>query len=128
MGPPKSIKVGDTEIPDCTAIEITHESRVFEIFWRNYVGYSVLDESYASVSDDECYEGNRFRIYSKSRFIEFMSKATFACDEYPGPTRHYCIACEDHVVHVLSVEPPTVRRIGGPESSSRTGESANLIH
>jgi hypothetical protein len=127
-GLPKSIKVGETEISDCTAIEITHESRVFEIFWRSYVGYSMLNESYASVNDDECYEGNRFRTYSKSHFILFMSKATFACDEYPGPTQHYCIACEDHVLHVLSVETPTVRRINGPERSRGASESVNLIH
>jgi hypothetical protein len=93
VGPPQSIKVGQTVIPDCTAIQITNKSRVFEILWSNYVGYSVLNESYASVSDEECCEGNRFRIYSKSRFIQFMSQATFARDDYPGPTRHYGIAC-----------------------------------
>lgn len=127
-GPPKSIKVGETEISDCTAIEITYESRVFEIFWRSYVGYSMLNESYANVDDQESYAGNRFRIYSNSRFIQFMSQATFACDEYPGPTQHYCIACEDHVIHVLSVEPPTVRKISGLERSTRVSEPANLIN
>jgi hypothetical protein len=59
--------------------------------------------------------------------MQFMSQVTFACDEYPGPTRHYCIVCEDHVLHVLSVEPPTVQRIRGSRRSSVTGESANLI-
>jgi len=127
VGSPKSIQVGAIEIPDCTAIEITNESRVFEIFWRGYVGYSVLNESYASVSDEECYEGNRFRIYSKSSFMEFMSRVTFACDEYPGPTRHYCIVCEDQVLHVLSAEPPTVQRIRGSRRPSVAGQSANLI-
>jgi len=58
-------------LSDCIAIEITDESRVFEIFWRNYVGYSVLNESCASVGNEERAEGNRFRIHSKSRFIQF---------------------------------------------------------
>jgi hypothetical protein len=127
VGRPKSIKVGDVTIPDGTPVEIAHESRVFEIVWPSYVGYSVLNESYASVNEEEHYEGNRFRIYSKSRFIQFMSQATFACYEYPGPTLHYCIACEDHIVHVLSVEPPAVRRVRGSARSSAASESAKLI-
>jgi len=124
VGVPKSIKVADTEISDCTAIEITDESRVFEIVWNSYVGYSVLNESYATPSDEESGEGNRFRIYSKSRFLQFMSAATFACDDYPGPMRHYCVGCEDQILHVLSVDPPTVRKVQG---SPRGSESGNLI-
>ncbi len=108
---PKSIKVAGTEIPDCTAIEITDESRVFEIVWNSYVGYSVLNESYATPSDEERSEGNRFRIYSKSRFMQFMLESSFACDDHPGQTRHYRIGAEDHILHVLSVVPPAVRRV-----------------
>jgi hypothetical protein len=78
VGSPKSIKLAETALSDCIAIAITDESRVFEIFWRNYVGYSVLNESCASVGDEERGEGHRFRIYSKSRFIQFMLQATFA--------------------------------------------------
>jgi hypothetical protein len=124
VGSPKSIKVADTEISGCTAIEITDESRVFEIVWNSYVGYSVLNESYATPSDEESGEGNRFRIYSKSRFLQFMSDATFACDDYPGPMRHYCVGCEDQILHVLSVDPPIVRRVQG---SPRGRESGDLI-
>jgi len=111
VGPPEAIKVGGVTIPDCTRIEATQGSKVFEIVWRRYVGYSVLNESFAAVSNEELYEGTQFRIYSKSRFIEYMSRATFASDEYPGPVRHYGIACEDHVIDVLSVEPPEIRKV-----------------
>jgi hypothetical protein len=110
-GPPASIEVGGAIIPNCTPIETTDESRVFEIVWRHYVGYTVLNESYADVSDEECFEGTRFRIYSKSHFIDYMFRATFASDEHPGPTRHYCVACEDHILHVLSVDAPAVQRV-----------------
>ncbi len=110
VGEPESIIVGGVTIPNCTRVETTDRSRVFELVWAHYVGYAVLNESYASVDDDEQYEGSRFRVYAKSRFLDYMSHATFACDEHPGPTRHYCIAGEDHVVEVLSVDPPTVTR------------------
>jgi hypothetical protein len=82
-----------------------------EIVWRYDIGYSVLNESYAAVDDAEQYEGARFRIYSKSHFVDYMSLASFASDEYPGPTQHYCVACEDHILDVLSTEAPTVKRL-----------------
>jgi hypothetical protein len=87
------------------------EISIFEIVWRHYVGYSVLNESYAAVDDAEQYEGIRFRIYSKSHFIDYMALESFASDDYPGPTQHYCVACEDHIVNVLSVEVPAVQRL-----------------
>jgi hypothetical protein len=44
--------------------EATDQSRIFEIVWRYYVGYSVLNESNDAVNDAEQYEGTRFLIYS----------------------------------------------------------------
>jgi len=129
VGSPKPIRVAGTEIPDCTAIEITGESRMFEIVWDNYVGYSVLNESYATPGDEYPGEGNRFRTYSKSRFMQFIRQSTFACEDYPGPMRHYCVGCEDHIVNVVSVDPPTVRKIVKPDSpSDAADESADMIH
>lgn len=122
-GSPKSITIAGTDISDCTAVEITDKSRVFEIVWSSYVGYSVLNESYATPSGEEVGEGKRFRVYSTSRFIQFMSEATCARDDYPGPTRHYCVGCEDQILHVLSVGCPTVRRL----SSSQPQQDGNLI-
>jgi len=111
VGQPTMIEVGGIVIPNCVPIETTDQSRIFEIVWRHYVGYSVLNESYAAVHDAEQYEGTRFRIYSKSHFIDYMSLASFASDEYPGPTQHYCVLCEDHIVNVLATEAPTVERL-----------------
>ena len=109
VGEPKSITLGGVAIPDCTSIEATDRSRIFELVWTHYVGYAVLNESYAYVNDDELYVGRRFRVYSKSPFLDYMAQATFACDEHPGPTRHYCVVCEDHIVEVLAVDPVVTR-------------------
>ena len=111
VGSPETIEVGGVEIPNCTRVEPTDDTAVFELTWEQYVGYAVINESFASFSEEEQFEGRRYRIYSKSRFLDYMSRASFACDEYPGPTRHYCVACEDHIVDVLSVVPPIVQRL-----------------
>ena len=41
---------------------------------------------------------------------ELRYQVTFACDEHPGPARPYCVACEDHIMEVLAVDPPVVTR------------------
>jgi hypothetical protein len=66
---------------------------------------SVLNESFAAVDDEERYEGNRFRI-----FIDYVLLASFACADYPGPTQHYAVVCENHVVNVISAFQPTIQR------------------
>ena len=72
VGEPKSIRLGGVVIPDCASIEATDRSRIFELVWTHYVGYAVLNESFASVNDDELYVVRRFRVYSKSRFLDYM--------------------------------------------------------
>jgi hypothetical protein len=104
------LQVGDAVISGGTRIEVTEESQTFELIWSRYVVYSVLNESFASVDDEERYEGNRFRVYVKSRFIDYVMLASFACADYPGPTQHYAVVCENHVVNVISVVQPTIQR------------------
>jgi hypothetical protein len=110
-GDPQPLRVGETVLSNCTPIAITDQSRAFEIVWKQYVAYSVLNESFASVDDQDRYEGTRFRVYSKSRFIDYISRASFACPEYPGPTQHHEVACEDHIVDVISTTMPAVHRL-----------------
>jgi hypothetical protein len=104
------LQVGDAVISGGTRIEVTEESQTFELIWSRYVAYSVLNESFASVDDEERYEGNRFRVYVKSRFIDYVLLASFACADYPGPTQHFAVVCENHVVNVISVVQPTIQR------------------
>ena len=97
-----------------TAIEVTQSSRVFTLSWASYVVYSVLNESFANPSDHtEVYEGGLFRVYTKSHFIDYLSRATFATNEYPGPMQHYEVCCVDHVFQVISTSAPHVERTCG---------------
>jgi len=92
-------------------IGVTEASRVYEILFEDYITYSVINESYISEGDDEKYDGSLARIYTKSVFLEYVEKATFATQDYPGPFKHYGFCCGDHIVDVASVEPPTVRHL-----------------
>lgn len=111
FGTPKPLFIGGTEISGGTRIDITEESAAFELIWKRYVAYAVMNESYASVDDEAQYTGNRFRVYSKSHFIDYASRASFACEEYPGPTRHIAIICENHVIDVIAAVTPVIQRL-----------------
>ncbi len=83
---------------------------MFEVVWQHYVAYSVRNESFVSPDEYEVSVGRRFRVYSKSRFLDFIGCATFATDEYPGPVQHIGVNCEDHIVDVVSKMDPQVKR------------------
>lgn len=110
-GETEDIRIGGSVISGGTRIDVRDDSRIFEVFWASYVAYSVLNESFALQDAAEVYEGGRMRLYSKSNFADYLSKATFACNEYPGPTLHYEVSCEDHIIDVVSVVSPIVRRL-----------------
>ena len=106
------LEIAGAVISGCTRIDVTEASRSFELLWDSYVAYAVLNESFAAAAEaDECYSGKLFRVYSKSHFIDYVSRATFATAEYPGPTFHYEIACQDHVIVIISLKNPVVRRV-----------------
>jgi hypothetical protein len=105
----KTLRIGDSKIDDCIPIEVTRQSFGFEIEWPHYVAYAVLNESFASPPGaDQSFAGRRFRIYTKSHFTNYLSRSTFANDEYPGPLKHFEICCEDQIVNIVSTFAPSI--------------------
>jgi hypothetical protein len=108
----ETLVIGDADIPDVRPVEVTEASRHFEVIWDSYISFSVRDESYCAWDKEEKWAGNAFRVYSKSKFLDFVASGTCASADYPGPFVHYEIICSDHVIDVASEHPPTVRRLG----------------
>lgn len=101
-----SIETDDVIYP----IEST-KAPIIQLDFESYIGYSVINELFTSWDDYERFEGKKtFRIYSKSRFLDYISNATFA-SQYPGPYLHYGIVCLDHIVNVVTISEPKVREI-----------------
>lgn len=106
----EDIKIGDTSvITGVSAIESNGSCILFEIIWPKYVAYSVRNESFVSFDKTEEYEGRLFCLYSKSHFLEYIQKSTFACEEYPGPLKHWGINCLDHIIDVVSHTEPEIK-------------------
>jgi hypothetical protein len=106
---PVSVQVGEAVIKNLKRIESTESSRIFQLTWDKYIAYSVRNESFVTLDDSEIVTSGRLlRIYSKSTFLEYVSRATFANQEHPGPYSHYQICSENHIVDVVSTEEPGI--------------------
>lgn len=110
-GPTESRLIGGVEITGLRAIESDERSRLFELRWDQYIAYNVTNESYAAADKDSLYEGKLIRVYSKSPFLEFIRKATFATEEYCGPLLHVCVCAENHIVDVVATKLPVVTQM-----------------
>lgn len=103
-----SVKIAGAEIENCHPVKSTADSRLFEVTWDSYVAYSVTNESYATRNESEEFSGRLARVYGKSHFLRYISRATLACDEYPGPLRHVQLVCECLIIDVVSTKLPQV--------------------
>lgn len=107
-----SIEVAGTVISDYHGVTSGKDSRLFRVTWVAYIAYSVRNESYVLADEGGRFElGNLARVYSRSKFLEYVRAATIASNEYAGPSQHVQILCECHIIDVISTTTPTVRRL-----------------
>src|ERR1700690_2890692 len=109
---PNSINVSGTQIADVHPVGASDFSRLFEIQWESYIAYSVRNESFASLNEKErAAPGTHCRVFPESEFLSYISRATFATAEYPGPFAHVGVFCENHAVDIVSPQVPSVRNL-----------------
>jgi hypothetical protein len=89
--------------------------RRFELVWETYIGYSVVNESYSNGEPNTSIavgERRRFAEYASSQYLDYMTQASFASKDYPGPYRHWALYCQDHTIDIASQVDPVIREIG----------------
>jgi hypothetical protein len=91
-------------------IEPTQDCSIFTLHWKSYVAYNVTEETHGSTGlyDEQRYSGKLLRIYSSSNYLDFISKDTGA---HFNPYQHYKIACQNHIIDVVSTLDPTLTAI-----------------
>lgn len=127
---PEDIELTGATIRVTRSIEHDESYRVFEVLWDTYIAYSITNESYAHADKPDNYVGRRARRYSRSAFLDYVQRATFASAEYPGPYEHMAIICENHIVNVASTVEPCIAlmKSGRPRivKSAQPGVGARL--
>lgn len=103
----EKVMIGETSL-DAYPINVDENTPLIQIDFDRYIAYSIRNESFTSWDEYEEFEGKIFRIYSKSRYLNFIGVSTFATEEFPGPFKHYGICCLDHIVDIVSMSSPIV--------------------
>ena len=86
-----------------------------QLDFPSYVSYSVTFEDYTALDESERYEGNAFRVYSKSNYFDFLQKTSNLQREYNGKScTVYTMMCLEHVVNIVSYTEPiiTISQLG----------------
>lgn len=80
---------------------------MFRLYWKRYAAYLVTEEMVGSCGNDdgEMYDGRFLRLYTKSHFLDHLSRDTGA---HSNPLLHYKITCLNHLVDVAAEEPPEI--------------------
>lgn len=106
------LKEGDSAAYGSIEVDETLPIIRAEFDW--YIAYSVTNESFSRLDEYEVFEGGAFTVYSKSRCLDFIDISTIASYFHPGPFKHYGINALNHIIDVVSTEPPTVSLIHRP--------------
>src|ERR1700676_1925437 len=88
-------------------IESVGGCKTFELSWARYAAYLVTDELIGSGGsyDDEVYTGSLLRVYTKSHFLDYLSRDTGGHTE---PIQHYKLICLNHLIDISSYVPPDI--------------------
>ncbi len=86
----------------------------YKITFENYICYSVANESYTGWDDYEKFSGNLFRIYSKSRFLDYLPNAVelFIIENtQEDKIQHYGILCLNNIIDIVTCQKPTIEQL-----------------
>jgi hypothetical protein len=100
---------GSLPVSSVAPIVADEQSAKYELLFESYVAYSVRNESFTVIDNEERFEGGLFRIYTVSPFLQYVGAATIASPDFGGPYRHYGLLCLNHIVDIASAEKPRIR-------------------
>jgi len=93
------------------AIVTDDTCRKYKVTFRDYVAYSVRNESFTVLDDEERFTGNLFRQFSKSKFLDYVAASTVLVEDIVGAYTHYEIACLNQIIDVATGREPTIETI-----------------
>lgn len=102
---------GEVEI-EASSIDVDDNLPIVQLDFETYVAYSITNESFTVMDDYEISEGRIFRIYSKSRYLDFIKTGTIAEFIFPEEQFvHYQIPCLNHIIDIISYDEPKITGI-----------------
>ncbi|MCM1328685.1 MAG: hypothetical protein NC253_04515 [Ruminococcus sp.] len=86
---------------------------VYEIIFERYIIYQCRNESYTAYDSREISKGKYLIIFEKSELLNYYKDVIFDFDgeENKKNRKHYGIYTENHIIDVISNEPPVISKI-----------------
>ncbi|MDM5214391.1 hypothetical protein QUF94_23695 [Peribacillus sp. NJ4] len=87
-----------------------------QLEFESYISYSVIDECFSySIDNSEISKGELFRLYTKSRYLDYIKIATNEREDIcPSENYiHYQFLCLNHTIDVISCEEPKINVVTG---------------
>ncbi len=90
--------------------------------FEDYLAYSVRNESFTVWDNEEEFTGNVFRVYTKSKFIDYVRASTesFLVENVVGVYKHYEIVCQNQIIDVASSHEPKIEITGASSGVGAT--------
>ena len=86
--------------------------KTLQIDFPNYITYSVTYDDYTNWNEAEQFQGEAFRIYSKSNFFDFIQKESNLKAIMPVENlKHYSLSCIEHKIDIISNHDPFITEI-----------------
>ncbi|MFJ7839838.1 hypothetical protein ACIQXG_10185 [Lysinibacillus sphaericus] len=105
----EDVNIHEYQLHDAYPIEIDKTLPQIHIEFDSYVAYTVFDESFHFVNNEDEFRGHAIRIFTKSAYLDFVCKTTIAQEIYSYKELiHYQIVCLDHIVDIVSFEQPSI--------------------
>ncbi|RLL48483.1 hypothetical protein D8M04_04285 [Oceanobacillus piezotolerans] len=79
-----------------------------QIDFQNYITYSVVYDDYTVWNDENIFQGDSFRIYERSSFLQYVKKELGLLNKN---LKHYSLVCFEHQVDIISEYEPKVSEI-----------------
>lgn len=86
---------------------------MYEIIFEDYAFHITRNESYADYDEQEIRKGDFFLVFERSRLLDMLPQIVvldLVGALYSNGWKHYGIYCQNHVIDVIAMSEPIVKR------------------
>lgn len=101
----------NTLVGEAYPVDYDDQSERYSMTFNDFVGYSILNESYDNIDTSNEIIIDGFRIYKESNFLDYILKDTFATQIIEEDIFHYFFFTQDHLINVASSKSPDIVKL-----------------
>lgn len=101
----------NTIVGEAFPVVYDDQSERYKVVFNDFVGYSILDESYDNIDTSHEINIDGFRIYRQSNFLDYILKDTFATQIIEKDILHYFFFTQNNLINVASSEAPEIIKL-----------------